>query len=67
MITPKIRPLDVLISSIHDNHLRKKFDMGDTRSKMKLSDVNYKHHVGQSLRDQIVRSIGIRFYPPLGL
>ena len=32
MITPQARPLDVLITALHDIHLCKKFDMVDTRS-----------------------------------
>ena len=62
-IAPQARPLDVLITSLHELHLRKIIDMVDTRSNMQLSDLNSKPHGGKSLRNIIGPSIGSRFYP----
>ena len=41
--------------------------MVDTRSNMKLADINSKPHGGKILRDLIERLIVYRFYPPTGL
>ena len=46
-ITPQARPLGGLITDIHKFHLRKTFDMVDTRSNMQLSDLNSKPHGGK--------------------
>ena len=43
-ITPQSRPLNILIAALHENHLSKIFDMVDTKSNMKLYDLNSKHH-----------------------
>ena len=59
-------PLDVLITTLHDLHLRKKFDKVDTRSKMQLANLNSKFHGVKILRDIIDCAIGVRFYPPPG-
>ena len=39
-ITPQSRPLGVLIIALHELHLRKIFEMVDTRSNMQLADLN---------------------------
>ena len=49
IITPQSRPLDVLITALHELHLRKIFDMVDTRSNMQLAELNSKPHRGKSL------------------
>ena len=41
-ITPQVRPLDVLITALHELHIRKIFEMVDTRSSMQLDDLNSK-------------------------
>ena len=63
-ITPQARPLDVLITSIHELHLIKTFEMMYTQSNMQLADLNYKPHEGKSLRNLIDCSIGDLFYTP---
>ena len=45
-ITPRYRPLDVLIASIHKSHLCKTCEMVDTRSNMQLAYINSKPHGG---------------------
>ena len=56
-ITPQSRPLDVLITSLHELHLQKTFEMVDTRSNMQFSDLNSKLHGRKSLNDFIDRAI----------
>ena len=48
-IITQTRPLDVLISYLHELHPRKASEMVDTRSKMQLSDLNSKPHGRKSL------------------
>ena len=65
-ITHQARPLDFLITSLCELHLRKTFEMVDTRSNMQLSDLNSKPHGGKSLRNLINHAIVVRFYPTPG-
>ena len=58
IITPQARPIDVLITDLHELHLGKKIEVVDTRSNMQLSDLNSKPHGGKSFRNIIVRAIG---------
>ena len=51
IITLQSRPLDVLITALHELHLRKTLDMVDKRSHMKLVDLNSKPHGGKILRN----------------
>ena len=55
--------IDFLITDIHENYLCNIFDMMDSISNMKLSELNSKPHGIQSLRDIIDCSIGACFYP----
>ena len=64
--TNQSRPLDVLITALHELHLRKKIDMADTRSNIQLADLNSKPHGGKILINIIDCAIGTRFYPPTG-
>ena len=57
-------PLDVIITAIHELHIRKTFEMVDTRSNMQLTDLNSRPHVGESLQNIIDCAISVRFYPP---
>ena len=57
-ITPQSRPIDTLIAALHDVHLRKTFEIVDTRSNMQLDDLNYNHHDRKILRDIIDCTIG---------
>ena len=66
IITLQYRPLDVLVTGIHEIHLRNIFEMVDTRSNMQLDNLNYKSHCRKSLRDIIDCVIGFRFYPTPG-
>ena len=66
IINPQARPLDVLITALRELHLRKTFEMVDTRSNMQLTDLNSKPHGGKGLQNPIDRVIGVRFYPPPG-
>ena len=66
IITPQSRPLDVLITAIHELHLRKIFEMVETRSNLQLSDLNSKPHGVKILQNLIYRAIGVQFYPPTG-
>ena len=63
-ITPQSRTPDVLITYIHEIHIRKIFDMVDTRSNMKLANLNLKPHVRRMIRNIIDCAIGARFYNP---
>ena len=65
-IIPQSIPLGILITDLHEIHLRKKFDMVDTRSNMQLADLNYKIHGGKILTNIIDRKNGAHFYPPPG-
>ena len=65
-ITTQARPLDVLITALHELHLRKKIEMVNTRSNVQLADLNSKPHGGKSLRNIIDRAIGVRFNTPPG-
>ena len=49
IITPQAKPLDALITAIHELHLKNIFEMVDTRSNMQLADLNFKPHGGKSL------------------
>ena len=64
-IKTQARNIDIIITALHEIYLRN-FFMVDTRSNMKVSDLNYKPHGGRSLRDLIDLEIGVRFYPPQG-
>ena len=44
IITPQSRPLDILITSLHELHLGKILEMVNTISNMQLSDLNSKPH-----------------------
>ena len=44
---PQSRPTEVLITSLHELHLRKTFDMVDTISNIQLSDLRFKPHGGK--------------------
>ena len=66
IITPLSRPINVLITALHEICPRKTVDMVDTRSNMQLSDLKSKPHGGKSLRNIIDRAIGSRLYPPPG-
>ena len=66
IITPQAISLGILITSLHKLHPRKTFDMVDTRSKMKLADLNSKPYGGKSLINIIDRAIGAHFYSPPG-
>ena len=66
IIVTHVRPIDVLITDIHEHHLRKTFEMVDTRSNMQLSDLNSKTHGRKSLRDILDRVIQLRFCTPPG-
>ena len=60
-ISPQSRPLDFLITALHDIHLRKCFGMVDTRSNMQLSSLSSKPHEDKSLRYIVDRAIGVHF------
>ena len=66
-ITPQARPIDILITALHELHLRKTSEMLDTRSNMQLADLNSKPHSGKSLRYLIYCVFGVHLYPPPGL
>ena len=63
-ITTKSRPIEVIIISLHELHIRKKFNMADTRSNMHLTDLNSKPHGGKSIRNIIDHAIRSHYYPP---
>ena len=65
-ITTQSRPLDVLITSVHELHLIKKIEIMDTISNMQLDDPNSKPHGGKSIINFIDLSIIARFYPSQG-
>ena len=58
IITPQSRPLDFLITALHEIHLIKTYDMVDTRSNMQHADLNSKPQGRKILRDIIYRVIG---------
>ena len=49
-IKTQSRNLDVIITAIHEHHIRKIFDILDTISNMQISELNSKTHGGLSLR-----------------
>ena len=59
IIAPQTRPLEILITAIHDLHLRKTFGMVDTTSNIQLADLNSKPNGLKSIRDFIERVIGV--------
>jgi hypothetical protein len=63
-LTPQARPLDVLITSLHDHHKRGTFKIASCSTKLMLADYNSKPLSGDILLDKILWSIGSRFYPP---
>ena len=65
-ITPQSRPIDVLITFLHELHLRNTFEMVDKISNMQLVDLNSKPHGRKSLRNLIDRAIGTIVYLPPG-
>ena len=65
-ITPQDRPLDVLITVLHELNLRNTFKMVHTRSNIQLADLNSKPHVRKSLINLIDCAIGTRFCTPPG-
>ena len=64
-INTQSRPLDVLITALHELHL-KIFEMVEVGSNMQLADLKSKPHIRKILRDIIYRIIGTRFYPTTG-
>ena len=62
-INTQARPLDVLITALHELCLRKTFDMVDTILNMQLTDLNSKPQGRKSLRSIIYFAIGVQFYP----
>ena len=66
IITPQDRPLEILITALHELCQRKTFEMLDTRSNMQLADLKSKPHGVKSLRYLINRDIGFYLYPPPG-
>ena len=65
-ITLQSRPLNDLITAIHKLHLRKTFEMVDTRYNMQLADLNSKRHGGKNLKNIVDRAIEACIYPPTG-
>ena len=69
-ITPQARPTDVLITEIYKIHLRKTFEMVDTRSNIQLADLYSKYHGrgwgggGGGYWGVLYQGFVIRFYPP---
>ena len=66
IITPQAIHIDALITSLHELHLRKTFEMIDTRSNMQLADLNSKPHGRKIIRNFIDREIEAYFYPAPG-
>ena len=66
IITPQSRPLDILITALHELHIRNISGMVDKISNIQLSDLRSKPHGVQSLRDIIDREVGVRLYSPPG-
>ena len=66
IVTHQAIPLGVIITALHELHPQKTFEMVDTRSNMRLADLNSKPHGEKRLRDLIDHVIGDRFYPPIG-
>ena len=66
MITPKARPLDVLVAALHEFCLLKIFYMVDIISNVQLADLKSKLHKGKVLKKFFYRATGVRLYPPPG-
>ena len=66
IIKSQDRPIGVLITALHEHRPCKKIDMVDTRSNIKLAELNYKNHGGKSLRDLVDCAVGECFYNPPG-
>ena len=65
-ITLQARPIDLLITALHELQLRNTFEIVDTISNMQLSDLNSKPHGGKILQNIINLAIGTILYPHPG-
>jgi hypothetical protein len=63
---PRLRHIDVLITSLHEWHLAKHFALHQTRSDLMLADVNTKPLAGEQFYKRIYHAQGVRFYPAQG-
>ena len=62
-IAHQARPPDVLSTALCELHIRKIFEIMDTRSNMQLADLNSKPRGGKSLQNIIYCAIGVQMYP----
>ena len=63
-ITPNVRHLDVPLAYLHEQYLRKIFDLHYIITSLQQADINTKPHGGGSLKNVILDLIGFSFYPP---
>ena len=66
-ITTQARPLDVLVTPIHELCLLKTFYMVDIISNVQLADFNSKLHVGKIFKDIIDRATGYILHQDLNI
>ena len=63
-ITPQARPIDVLITSLHEHHARGTFAIADCKSQLMLADFNSHPIGGDQLANRVFWAAGTRFLPP---
>ena len=63
-ITPEARPLDVLITGLHEHKLRGTFSIHDCRSDLQLAYFNSKPLGGDLLANKVYWAVGARYLPP---
>ena len=63
-LTPQVRHLDVPIAWLHEQWLRKVFEVIYTNTKLQKADINTKPHGGATLKDIILDLIGFKYFPP---
>ncbi len=63
-IEPLTRPLDIIITSLHEHLNRGTMKLHYVKSNLQLADFLSKPLQGDELKNKLFWSIGVRFYPP---
>lgn len=63
-LTPRARPVDVLITSLHEHKLRGTYEIADCHTDLMLADFNSKPLKGNELANKVFWAEGVRFLPP---
>ncbi len=65
-ITPKARPVDILVTNLHDLYLQEVFEIKSCKTNYMLADINSKPLGGDSLHNKVLWIIGHRYFPKIG-